>query len=98
MSGRNWLYTGCPTAISSTNTQMVDPFVGMTAGCGVSAHPNTVTVPDTSWPLPGVSRVPKGFVDAALFTEIEGEPRSFVLPSRSCAYAYSVYVPLPVPG
>ena len=46
-------------------TWMVDPSIGITFGCGVSAHPKLMIVPEIVSPCNGVSIAPKGFVAVA---------------------------------
>ena len=64
-------------------------------GCGVSAHPKLVMVPDTVCPWPGVSIVPNGVVALALLATMVFVPRDTVAPSSVRMKADSVKVPLP---
>src|SRR5437667_4378383 len=87
MSLRYWLYTGCPSTCPSTVTQIVDPSVGITYGCWVSAQPKLITVPDTVAPCPGVSMVPNGLVACALSTVMVRVPKSTATPALLRAMA-----------
>ena len=58
---------------------MVDPSSGMILGCGVSAQPKLMNVPDTVAPCSGVSMVPNGLVAWALAHVIVREAEQRIL-------------------
>jgi len=81
MSERKLLYVGCPWNTLSMYTSSVEPSNGILFGCGARTHPKFVTVPDTTWPWPGVSIVPKGAVAVAFDNTMVLEPSKTFAPS-----------------
>src|SRR5262245_50451667 len=95
MSGRNWLYVGCPTTAPSMYTSMVEPSNGIAFGFGVSAHPKLMTTPGTVSPCLGGWIVPKGNALPVFAATIGLEPITDDSPLIDRATAYRVNVPLP---